>query len=119
MPETVFQFPVEQFANVFDRRIFEKIVPGAVVVMSKDLPDDLFEVTEVHDHAVFGLAFDGEFDLIRVSVKRTAFGMAGKKVRAINVFGHTNPHGVRITYEMGEDFWAAVDRPVQLAKFYL
>jgi hypothetical protein len=113
MLETLFQFIVEQFANVLDRRIFEKIVPGPVVVMSKDLPDDLFQVTEVHDHAAFRLTFDGELDFIGVSVKRTAFGMAGKKVRAIDVFGHTNPHGVRIAYGLRKIFGRPFRPPIK------
>jgi hypothetical protein len=110
MLEAFLKLIAEQFANVFDRRIFEKIVPGPVVVVSKDLPDDLFEVTEVHDHAVFRLAFDGDFDFIRVPVKRAAFGMAGKKMRTIDVFGHTNPHGVRIAYRLSAN-WGRPSEP--------
>ena len=108
MLETVFQFIVEQLANVFDRRIFEKVVPGAVVVMPKDLPNDLFEVPEVHDHAVFRLAGDGDLDFISVAMQRTTLGMAGQKVRAIDVLGHTNPHGVRIAYRMRKNFWGGL-----------
>jgi hypothetical protein len=117
MLEAFLKLIVEQFANVFDRGIFEKIVPGPVVVMSKDIPDDLFEVSEVHDHAVFRLAGDGDLDFIGVSVQGAALRMAGEKVRAIDVFGHTNPHGVRIAYEKVEDFLSGRSgRPLKLFK---
>jgi hypothetical protein len=107
MVETPGQLLAEQFTDIFHRRIFEKIVPGPVVVLSQDIANQLFQVAEVHDHAASGLSFDGKFDFIGMSVQRTAFGMPGKEMRAIDVFGHTDPHGVRITYRKGKKFWGA------------
>ena len=97
MVETLFELLAEQFTNIFYRRIFQKIVPGPVVVVTQNVPNHLFQVAEIHDHATARLSFDGKFNFIGVSVQGTALGMPGKKVRAIDVFGHTNPHGVRIT----------------------
>jgi hypothetical protein len=107
MVEAPCQLLAEQFTDIFHRRIFEKIVPGPVVVLSKDLANHLFQVAEIHDHTGSGLSFDRKFDFIGVSVQGTAFGMSGKKVRAVDVFGHTDLHGVRITYRKGKKFWAA------------
>src|SRR5206468_7544078 len=90
----VFELLAEKFADILDRRVFEEIVPGPVIVADKDLAQTLLQVGEVNDHSTFRFPFDCDFDLIGVSVQWTAFGMAGQKMGGIDVFGDTELHGV-------------------------
>jgi len=94
----VFELLAEKFADILDRRVFEEIVPGPVIVADKDLAQTLLQVGEVNDHSTFRFPFDCDFDLIGVSVQWTAFGMAGQKMGGIDVFGYTELHGVRIAW---------------------
>src|SRR5438105_11515250 len=90
--QTLCQFVTQQFANVFDRWIFEKVIPGPVVVMSQNFAQGQFQVGEINDHPVLGLAHDSEFNSIGVSMERPTFSVPGKEMRAVNVFGHTQLH---------------------------
>src|SRR5438105_14801934 len=67
-----------------------------MVVMGEDLADGLLQVGKIDDHAALDLSFNREFDFIGVAVQGSAFRVAGQKMRAIDVFGYTEPHGVRI-----------------------
>ena len=95
--EPFFQFAAQKLTNVLDRRIFEEIVPGSMVVTRENLANLLLEVSEIDDHTTFYFAFYRDFDLIGMAMQGAALGMAGKKMSAVNVVGHTNLHGVRIT----------------------
>ena len=57
--------------------------------MAKHFADSLLQIGEVNDHAVFDLAFNRDFDLIRVAVRCATFGMSRQKMSAVHVFGHT------------------------------
>ena len=53
---------MEQFADVFNGGVFQKVVPGVVVVSAEDLLDGLFQVRKVHHHAVLKRSFDNALD---------------------------------------------------------
>jgi len=67
-----------------------------MVVMGEDLTDGLLQVGKIDDHAALNLSFNSELDFIGVAVQGSALRVAGQKMRAVDVFGHTKPHGVRI-----------------------
>jgi len=76
---------MEQFADVFNRGVLEKVVPGSVVISRQNLLNGLFHIGEVHQHAILWTSFDNTLDLIGVTVEYSAFGMTGQRVSAINV----------------------------------
>src|SRR5438067_201642 len=60
--------------------------------MSQNFAQGQFQVGEINDHPVLGLAHDSEFNSIGVSMERPTFSVPGKEMRAVNVFGHTQLH---------------------------
>ena len=96
--EPAFQLSAKEVTNIFDRRIFEEVVQGPVIIVAKDIAENLLQVGEIDHHAAFEFALNAQLDLVRVTVKSSAFGVAGKKMGAIHVLGHAKPHGVRIAH---------------------
>jgi hypothetical protein len=64
-----------------------------MVVLRKSAANGLFEIGEINHHAVANLSLDGDFDFIRMPVKRAAFGMLRQKVSAVDVFDDADFHG--------------------------
>jgi hypothetical protein len=94
--QTLFQFFAEQFTDIFDGRVFKEIVPRSMVIVAENFPECLFEIGEIDDHALFGLTFNDEFNLICVSVERAAFWMVRKEVGTVHILGHAKLHVLRI-----------------------
>ena len=87
--ETVLEFIADEFADILDGGILEKLIPRAMVIKTQDVAQCLFEIGEIDDHSAFRRTFDDNLNLICMSVQGTALWMTGKEVRAIDVFGHT------------------------------
>ena len=80
-----------------------------MVVLGENLTDGALQVGKIDDHAALNLSFNREFDFISVAVQGSALRVAGQKMGAIDVFGHTKPHGVRIAQgKMGPLAWGDV-----------
>ena len=45
--QVFFQVRAEKLANIFDRRIFQEVIPGPMIVASQDFAKGLLEITEV------------------------------------------------------------------------
>src|SRR2546426_6916853 len=79
------QLLIKKLADVFDRRVGEKIVPVPMVILGPDFAGGLLEIGEIENHSVAGFAFDDDLHFVGVTVQISAFGMSGKEMRAINV----------------------------------
>jgi hypothetical protein len=87
--QTLFQFFAEQFTDVFNGRVVEKIVPRPMVIVAENFPERLFEIGEIDDHALFGLTFNDELNFICVSVERAALRMVRKEMGTVHILRHT------------------------------
>jgi hypothetical protein len=99
---------VKKLANVFDRRIVQKIVPRSMIVLSENVPKNLFQIGKINDHAAFDLSFDRKIYFIGMSVEHPAFRVTWQEMGAVRVSAHTKLHGVRIAQGTEEGPGAAV-----------
>jgi len=83
---------VEQLANVFDRRVFQEVVPGSMIEVRQRFPQNSLHIRKIHYHAVPNVAVRNKFNLIGMSVNRTAFGMIGKEVSTVDVLNDADFH---------------------------
>jgi len=83
---------VEQLANVFDGGVFQEIIPGTMIEVRQRFPENSLHVRKIHHHAVPNVAVRDKFNLIGMSVNRTAFGMIGKEVRTVDVLDDADFH---------------------------
>jgi hypothetical protein len=90
--ELISQPLVEQLANVFDGRVFQEIIPGTMIEVRQRFPEKSLHIREIHHHAVSNVAICNKFNLIGVTVNRTAFGMIGEEVRTVDVFDDADFH---------------------------
>lgn len=109
----------EQLANVFNGRVGKEVIPRAVIVFTGNVPDRLFKIGEIDDHAIAQFALDNDLEFVGVAVESPAFRVSWQKVSTIDVFGHTKFHGVRIAhatvlYRGAERRGAAECRPINL-----
>jgi hypothetical protein len=83
---------MKQLANVFDGRVFQKIVPRTMIEVRQRFPEKSLHIREIHHHAVSNVAICNKFNLIGVTVNRTAFGMIGEEVRTVDVLDDADFH---------------------------
>ena len=67
------------------------------LILGQDFTDRLLQVRKIDDHATLNLSFNSNFEFVSVAVQGSTLRVTGEKMGAVDVFGHTNPHGVRIT----------------------
>jgi len=83
---------MEQLADVFDGRVFQEIIPGSMIEVRQRFPQNSLHIRKIHYHAVPNVAVRNKFNLIGMSVNRTAFGMIGKEVRTVDVLDDADSH---------------------------
>jgi len=86
---------MEQLADILDRGVFQKIVPGTMIEFRERLPQARFQVSKIHDHAVPHHSVHDKFNFVGVTMVCPAFGMARKEVSTINVLDNANSHAAR------------------------
>ena len=96
-PKTLLEVTGKKLADVLHRRVFQKVIPRPVIVMGQYVADGFLEIGEVDHHSALGFAFNCDFNLVGVTVQRSALRVGRQKMGAVYVFGHTKSHGVRIT----------------------
>src|SRR5688572_17138475 len=97
---------MKEFADVFHRGVFQKVVPGLVVVFRQNLLDRLLHICEVHDHSILEGSLNDTFDLVGVSVGRSAFRVSRQRVGAVDMVDNSDFHGPvrRIAQPAGGEF---------------
>lgn len=83
---------MKQYADIFDGRVFQEVVPVVVIVFRQDAADRLLHVRKVQNHAVARFAFDRDFHLVGMTVETAALRVCRKKMGAIDVVDHTEFH---------------------------
>ena len=83
---------MQQVTDVFNRGVLQKIIPGLVIISSEDLLDRLLEIRKIHHHSILECAFNDTFDLIRMAVGNSAFGMTGEGMGAIDMVYDADLH---------------------------
>jgi len=95
---------VQKLADVFDRRVFQEVIPRSVIEICQSFPQKPLHVREIHHHSIVDVAFGNEFNLVRVAVDLTTFGMAREVVRTVDVLDNADFHApTRIAQDLNDE----------------
>jgi hypothetical protein len=90
--EAIAQSLVKELTDIFDGRVFQKVIPRSMIEIRESLSKKPLHVREIHHHSIAYFAIGDQFNFIGMAMNPSAFGVTGKMMCAINVLNDADFH---------------------------